>query len=163
MKKIILTLAFIFSLVSFTKAQADGKSIGVRLGYPTEISFQTGLSKSNRLELGLGFRSYGYGTGNYDLFNLSGVYQWVWDLSALSTGFNWYAGLGASIGYYSFSYVNNDYSGYPVAILGQVGIEYNFNIPLRLSLDYRPAIQLNANRSGFLADGIALGVRYTFK
>jgi hypothetical protein len=164
MKKTILTLAIIFSLSSAAMAQAEGKSLGLRLGYPAELSFQTGLSNSNRLELGLGLRSYGYGANsNYTLFSLSGVYQWVWDLSALSSGFNWYAGLGASLGYYSYSYVNSDYSGYPVSLLGQLGLEYNFNIPLRLSLDYRPAVQLNANRSGFIGDGIALGVRFKFR
>ena len=164
MKKIILTLALAFSLSGVLMAQSEGKSIGLRLGSPAEISFQSALSNSTRIELGLGFRTYGYGANsNYSLFSLSGVYQWVWDLSALSTGFNWYAGLGASLGYYSYSYVNSDYSGYPVSLLGQIGIEYNFDIPLRLSLDYRPAVQLNANRSGFIADGIALGVRYRFR
>ena len=163
MKKIILTLALAFSLSGILMAQSEGKSIGLRLGYPAEISFQSALSNSTRIELGLGFRTYGYGANsNYSLFSLSGVYQWVWDLSALSKGFNWYAGLGASLGYYSYSFVNSNYSGYPVSILGQIGIEYNFNIPLRLSLDYRPAVQLNADRSGFIADGIALGVRYRF-
>ena len=164
MKKIILTLALVVSLIGVSRAQADGKSIGLRLGYPAEISFQTALSNSNRIELGLGFRTYGYGVNsNYSQFNLSGVYQWVWDLSALSPGFNWYAGLGAALGYYSYSYVNDNYSGYPVSLLGQVGIEYNFNIPIRLSLDYRPAVQLNGDRNGFIGDGIALGIRYRFR
>jgi hypothetical protein len=163
MKKIILILAIAVSLPGALWAQAEGKTIGIRLGYPTEIVFQSGLNNSNRIELGLGLRTYGYGNNsNYALFSLSGVYQWVWDLSALAQGFNWYAGVGASLGYYSYSYVNNDYSGYPVSILGQIGIEYNFNIPLRLSLDYRPAVQLNGNKNGFIADGIALGVRYRF-
>lgn len=163
MKKFILTLALAVSLVGFLRAQANGKTLGLRLGYPTEISFQSGLSNSNRIELGLGIRSYGYGVNsNYAQFSLSGVYQWVWNLSALANGFNWYAGVGASLGYYSYSYVNYNYSGYPVSLLGQIGIEYNFNIPLRLSLDYRPAIQLNGNGNGFVGDGIALGVRYRF-
>jgi len=163
MKKIILTLALVLSIAGAVSAQADGQSIGLRLGYPTELSYQKGLSDANRLELGLGFRSYGYGVGsNYSRISLSGVYQWVWDLSTLSDGFNWYAGVGASVGYYSYSYMNYTYSALPVSILGQVGIEYNFNIPIRLSLDYRPAFQLNGNGNGFVGDGIALGVRYRF-
>ncbi|HEY6913429.1 MAG TPA: hypothetical protein VI413_02045 [Paludibacter sp.] len=163
MKKIILTLALVLSIAGAVSAQADGQSIGLRLGYPTELSYQKALSNSNRLELGLGFRSYGYGVGsNYSRISLSGVYQWVWDLSSLADGFNWYAGVGASVGYYSYSYMNYTYSALPVSILGQVGIEYNFNIPIRLSLDYRPAFQLNGNGNGFVGDGIALGVRYCF-
>jgi hypothetical protein len=93
---------------------------------------------------------------------LSGVYQWVWDLSALAEGFNWYAGVGASLGYYSYNYSNVTYSALPVSILGQIGIEYNFNIPIKLSLDYRPALLLSGNGNGFVGDGIALGVRYRF-
>jgi len=153
MKKMFLTLALVVSMAGVASAQADCKSIGLRLGYPGEVSFQTGLSKANRLELGLGLRSY---TG-YSTFSVSGVYQWVWDLSSLADGFNWYLGAGAQAGYYSYSGTN----GLPLSILGQVGIEYNFNIPIRLSLDYRPAFQLN-NGSAFVGDGIALGVRYRF-
>ena len=161
MKKTILTFALVVIMIGTLSAQANGKTIGLRLGYPTEISFQTGMNKTNRLELGLGLRSYAYGiNSNYGLFSLSGVYQWVWDLSALSTGFNWYAGVGASLGYYSYTYINYTYSGTPVSILGQVGIEYNFNFPLRLSLDWRPAFRLNGNGNGFIGDEIALGIRY---
>lgn len=163
MKKTILSFVLVLTMVGSLMAQAGDKTIGIRLGYPLEISFQSGLSNSNRIELGIGGRRYGYGiNSNYYELSLSGVYQWVWDLSTLSKGFNWYAGVGASLGYYSYSFVNNTYSGYPVSILGQVGLEYNFDIPLRLSLDWRPAIQINANGSGFIGDGIALGIRYRF-
>jgi len=58
------------------------------------------------------------------------------------------------------TYVDFNYSGYPFSILGQIGLEYNFDIPLRLSLDYRPGVQLNASGSGFVADQIAISVRY---
>jgi len=163
MRKLLFTLALVVSIAgSSLRAQADGKTIGLRLGYPTELSFQKGLSNTNRLELGLGFRSYGYYSTNYSQFSLSGIYQWVWDLSALSTGFNWYLGAGASLGYYSYSYLNNSYSALPISLLGQIGLEYNFDIPIRLSLDYRPAFQLSGNGNGFIGDGIALGVRYRF-
>jgi hypothetical protein len=165
MRKLFFTLALIVSIAGgASRAQVDGKSIGLRLGYPTEASFQMGLSKSNRLELGLGLRSHSYGSdnSNYSQFSVSGVYQWVWDLSALSNGFNWYAGVGGAIGYYSYSYLNTTYSALPLSVLGQIGIEYNFNIPIRLSLDYRPAFQLNGNGNGFIGDEIALGIRYRF-
>ncbi len=164
MKKIIITLAIVISMAGASTVQAGGGStIGLRLGYPTEISYQMGINNANRLELGLGFRSYGYAyNSNYALFSLSGIYQWVWDLSAVGNGFNWYAGFGASVGYYSYSYLNYGYSGFPVSILGQVGIEYNFNFPLRVSLDYRPGFQIT-NGAGFIYDGVALGLRYRIK
>jgi hypothetical protein len=163
MKKTILTLALLVSMAGALSAQPNGRTIGLRLGYPTELSYQMGLGDANRIELGLGFRSYGYGfSGNYTQFSFSGVYQWVWDLSQIADGVNWYAGVGAAVGYYSYSYINVTYSGIPISILGQIGIEYNFSeIPLRVSLDYRPGIQITSN-GGFIGDGYALGVRYRF-
>jgi len=83
MKKTMLSFVLVVTMVGSLMAQADGKSIGIRLGYPLEISFQTGLSNSNRIELGLGGRRYGYGiNSNYYQLSVSGVYQWVWDLSS---------------------------------------------------------------------------------
>lgn len=165
MKKIIFTLAIIASMAGTLSAQAGGSTIGLRLGFPTELSYQMGLNDANRIELGLGFRSYGYGIGfgsNYTQFSFSGVYQWVWDLSQIADGVNWYAGAGASVGYYSYNYINTTFSAVPISILGQIGIEYNFSeLPLRVSLDYRPGIQITSN-GGFIGDGYALGIRYRF-
>jgi hypothetical protein len=155
MKKIIFALALVVSLAGVLRAQqVNSSTIGLRLGYPAEISYQMGLNTTNRIEFGLGLRSHDYGINNesnYSTFSLSGVYQWVWDLSALSEGFDWYAGVGASLGYYSYSYLNNTYSAIPVSLLGQIGIEY------------RPAFQLNGSGDGFIGDGVALGVRYRLK
>lgn len=148
-KKFILSLALAVSLVGALNAQSIGKAIGVRFGYGGELSYQQPLGNANRLELDLGLNRYGFG--------LNGVYQWVWDLSSLSDGFNWYAGIGAGVGSYNYS------SGYPlnVGLLGQIGIEYNFNIPLQLSLDYRPGFYF---LHGFYGnyDGICLAARYRF-
>lgn len=155
MKKIILTLALVAGIISAVNAQVDGKAIGLRFGgsysgnYGAEISYQQALGSANRLELDLGANSWGLG--------VTGIYQWVWDLSALSDGFNWYAGVGANAGLWNS---NSGFSGITLGLAGQVGAEYNFNIPLQLSLDYRPIIPL-FNGHGY-SDGIALGVRYKF-
>ncbi|MDO9154600.1 MAG: hypothetical protein Q7U47_13010 [Paludibacter sp.] len=145
MKKIIVTLALLVSIACAMNAQVDGKAIGLRFGYGAELSYQHPLGNANRLELDLGLSNWGIA--------LNGIYQWVWDLSALSDGFNWYAGAGAAVGFHQ--------NFFGVGILGQVGIEYNFNIPLQLSLDYRPGIYvLPGFHSSY--DGICLGVRYRF-
>ena len=159
MRKIIFILALIVSMVSVLEAQEDNKAIGLRLGSGfgggAEISYQQPLSKDNRIELDLGLNSWGFG--------LNGVYQWVWDLSDLADGFNWYAGVGAGIGSYNFNYVNDNHgpSDLSIGVLGQVGIEYRFEIPLTLSLDYRPGIYLVPSFNGSY-DGICLGARYRF-
>ncbi|MCE5332020.1 MAG: hypothetical protein LLF95_07750 [Bacteroidales bacterium] len=149
MKKIILTLAFVVSMIGAVSAQVDGKALGLRFGgvsgLGAEISYQHPLSDANRLELDLGLNKWGAG--------LSGIYQWVWDLSALSDGFNWYAGVGGTLGLSD--------SSFGIGVIGQVGIEFNFNIPLQLSLDYRPAIYILPSFAGGY-DGICLSARYKF-
>jgi len=148
MKKMMLTLAFVAGMFFTASAQTDGNAIGLRFGglngSSAEISFQHALSSANRLEVDLGL---GRGLG------VTGIYQWVWDLSALADGFNWYAGVGGTADIFE----NN----FELGVAGQVGIEYNFNIPLQLSLDYRPAIFVVPNVFGGY-DGICLSARYKF-
>lgn len=149
MKKSILVVAFVSLFVSATFSQVDGKALGLRFGgisfQDAEISYQHPLGNSNRLEFGLGTSDWGLG--------LTGIYQWVWDLSALADGFNWYAGAGGVVGIHS--------QKLGLGLAGQVGIEYNFNIPLQLSLDYRPNFFLFSNYKNPY-DGICLSVRYKF-
>ena len=151
MKKIVFIVALLMSGVG-ANAQSKGNAIGIRgvdAGHGGEISFQTGLGKSNRLELDLGFNSY---SNSYSGLQLSGIYQWVWGLEQITDGLNWYVGVGGTAGSYS--------SGLGLAVVGQLGIEYNFNIPLQISLDWRPSF-LNPNYSdGYYGNG--LSVRYRF-
>jgi hypothetical protein len=154
MKKLILALALAVSLVGALSAQVEGKAIGLRFGgvsgYGAEVSYQHPLGNANRLELDLGVNHYGFG--------LNGVYQWVWDLSDLADGFNWYAGVGAGLGMYNY---DNTQNAFGIGLLGQVGIEYNFKVPVQLSLDYRPGIYIIPNTySSF--DGFCLSARYKF-
>lgn len=159
MKKIFLTFALVVSTLSAINAQADNKAIGLRLGGGfgggAEISYQQPLDQTNRLEVDLGLNSWGFG--------LNGIYQWVWDLSDLGDGFNWYAGVGAGVGTYNFNYGNDIHANrdFSIGVLGQVGLEYKFEIPLTLSLDYRPGIFFVPSFNGSY-DGICLGARYRF-
>jgi len=158
MRKIVLLLAIVAGMFSAVNAQVDSKNIGLRFGglsgYGAELSYQHPLGSSNRLEADLGWNYYGLG--------LVGVYQWVWDLSALQTGFNWYAGVGGGLGLYDYGYNGiTRNSSFNLGVAGQVGIEYNFNIPLQLSLDYRPVFYF-LGTGHFVSDGIALAVRYKF-
>jgi hypothetical protein len=157
MKKIILTTLAIFAGLAFINAQeiADN-AIGLRLGdsdgFGTEISYQRALGGNNRLEVDLGWRS---GDG-YDGFKLAGLYQWVWELDG---SFNWYAGAGGGLGTYSFDNNNNNETFAFVA--GDVGIEYSFDFPLLLSLDFRPELGFGDFNNDLDFD-IALGIRYQF-
>jgi len=65
---------------------------------------------------------------------LNGLFQWVNDLSFLSTGFKWYIGVGANV----LDHGSVSKGMYGTGAMGQIGVEYNFNSPWQLSLDYRP-------------------------
>lgn len=158
MKKLVLTTVILFTSLFFVKAQniADN-AIGLRIGdddgFGTEISYQRALGDNNRLELDLGWRS----GKSYDGFKLTGLYQWVWQLDG---DFNWYAGAGGGLATLNFD--NKDIDNETFAfVAGNVGIEYQFDIPLLLSLDFRPEIGFGDFRDDLGFD-IALGIRYLF-
>jgi hypothetical protein len=190
MKKLFITAlmlsGFIFS------AEAQKNAIGIRLGdnsgFGAEVSFQTALSKKNRIELDLGFRNegngyngYGYGNGygnNYyngkgyghNDIKFVGIYQWVFDIK---NGFKWYVGPGVGVGIYSSKYYYNDKTflledknGAFAVLAGDVGVEYNFKFPLQLSFDVRPEIYLSPDyvdaRDNSFAPDLGLSARYRF-
>ncbi|WGD34478.1 hypothetical protein [Olleya sp. YS] len=158
MKKLFLFAIAIFGFATCTYAQdISDNAIGLRFGdsdgFGAEISYQRALGSNNRLEADLGWRS---GKG-YDGFKLTGLYQWVW---VLDGDFNWYAGVGGGVGSYSFDNKFADDETFIFAA-GDIGIEYNFDIPLQLSLDFRPELGFGDFRDDLDFD-IALGVRFRF-
>ena len=163
MKKFILFSIALVGVTFLSNAQSISENaIGLRLGdsdgFGAEISYQRALGIDNRLELDLGWRD----GSNYDGFKLAGLYQWVFQLDG---SFNWYVGAGGGLG--SFS-VNNpggkDITDTFVFAAGDIGIEYNFDIPLLLSLDFRPEIGFGDDLydNNDLDFDIALGIRYQF-
>ncbi|WP_396138862.1 hypothetical protein [Flavobacterium sp.] len=162
MKKVILSAAMLFGMALSTQAQDISKNtLGLRLGdndgFGTEISYQRDLTANNRLELDLGWRN----SKEVDAIKLAGLYQWLWNIDK---GFNWYAGAGGGLGSWSYSTNGQSDSGTFLFIAGDLGIEYNFDFPLQLSLDIRPEIYLNSNdyRENNFGPDLALGVRYKF-
>ncbi len=161
MKRILLVAITFLGFTAMSSAQdISDNAIGLRVGdsdgFGAEISYQRALGGNNRLELDLGLRS----GKNYDGFKLAGLYQWVWQLDG---SFNWYAGVGGGIGSYSFDNVPRgfDDSETFLFLAGDIGIEYNFDIPLQLSIDARPEFGFGDYRDDLDFD-VALGIRYRF-
>ncbi|MEL6975458.1 MAG: hypothetical protein AAGL29_08695 [Bacteroidota bacterium] len=154
---------FLMSLGVYAQDLSD-HSIGLRLsdsdGFGAEISYQKSIGRYNRAEFNLGWRD----SRDFDAFKLSGVYQWVHQIEG---GFNWYYGAGGGLGSVDFEPVPDeveDNDGIFVFVAGNLGVEYDFDIPLLLSLDVRPEIGIlgyDGFDNGFLFD-IALGIRYQF-
>lgn len=156
MKKVVLFGVLALGMAFAAHAQrVSNHALGVRLGdddgFGAEISYQLGLFGNNRLEFDLGLRN---GNG-YDAFKLAGLYQWVLPLEG---SFHWYVGVGGGIG--SVDYDNSGSDSFAF-IAGDIGIEYDFNIPLLLSLDFRPEIGFN-DFNDDLGFDIGLGIRYQF-
>jgi len=166
MKKLLLSAVVLLGLAFSAQAQ-DGRrnALGLRLGdndgFGGELSYQRSFS-DNRLELDLGWRN----SNNYDAFKLAALYQWVWNIEG---GFNWYAGVGGGVGSWSYDGPGggpgNDFDedGTFLFAAGDLGIEYNFDIPLMISLDFRPEFYFGDDYYGDdFGPDIALGVRFKF-
>ena len=148
MKKVILSFVLVLGSLSLVNAQQN--AIGLKLGTGAELSYQRDLSDANRLEFNLGLHGLDF---DNPYLGLSGFYQWVWDLSGLAPGFKWYAGAGAGLGLQN--------SKFALAVLGNIGIEYNFGIPLQIALDYTPGLQIVPD-TGFDGDRFRFAIRYKF-
>ncbi|MEL6917907.1 MAG: hypothetical protein AAFO99_09260 [Bacteroidota bacterium] len=161
---------FLFVLTTFTLSaqEISDHALGLRLGdsdgFGAEISYQKSIGRYNRFEVDLGWRD----SREFDAFKLTGVYQWI---HSLDGDFNWYYGFGGGLGNVDFEsrLDSNDQPFTPdgglfVFAAGNIGIEYNFDIPLLISLDFRPEIGLIGY--GDFDDNfdfdIALGIRYQF-
>ena len=160
MKKLILSAVMLVGLAFASNAQeisnnAFGLRLGSNDGFGGELSYRRALGSNNRLEVDLGWRN----NDDYDSFKLVGLYQWVWNIEG---GFNWYAGVGGGLGSYSIE-KPKDKSGAFFLAAGNLGIEYNFPIPLLISLDIRPELYFGDKfRSDNFGPDIALGLRYQF-
>ncbi len=164
MKKVFLSAIMLLGLAFSAQSQDISKNaLGLRLGdndgFGGELSYQRGLGSNNRLELDLGWRD----TKNYNAYKLIGLYQWVWNIEG---GFNWYAGVGGGVGSYEIEHgpgFEGDDSGTFLVAAGDIGIEYNFDFPLLISLDLRPELYFGDEfREDNFGPDIALGLRFTF-
>lgn len=168
--KILKTLIPILFLgcLSASAQEISEHALGLRLGdsdgFGAEISYQKSIARYNRLEIDLGWRD----SREFDAFKLTGVYQWV---HSIDGDFNWYYGLGGGLGNVDFeSRLDNNNQpftpdgGLFIFAAGDIGVEYNFDIPLLISLDFRPEIGIIGydDFDDRLDFDIALGIRYQF-
>lgn len=155
MRKVFFTLVMAVVFTATANAQNNlGVRVGGGQGYGAELSWQTGLG-GNRLEVDLGMR-----TGDHFMaFNLYGIYQWT---GTIAGNFGWYAGLGASVGFWSWEKGHDSDGNFGLAAVAQAGLEYNFQaVPIQLTLDIRPKFYILPSTDFHWGD-IALGIRYRF-
>lgn len=171
MKKFLVFM--VLAVASVTIAAAQPRTVGGRAGYSLSASYQHSLGEKNMLNLDLDVPGYlGIGVG--------ATYDWInpFNLNPgknLTYGtLNWYLGAGAAVGGESKFYYDYDLTLYNrfeayAGVAGRVGIEFNFEFPLQLSIDWRPVLGAEfANKyAGFYGSGLynsfSFGVRYCFQ
>ena len=146
MKKIVCLLAFAIASFSVVSAQDYNWGVGVRIGGGTGgASVKYKFNTANAIE---GIMSAYWTNG----FVVTALYERY--VPVLGRGFHFYYGAGAHIG----SWKKN----FAFGVDGIIGLEYKFkDVPLALSLDYKPALNLFEKTKFQWAD-IALGIRVTF-
>ena len=153
MKKLLLLVALL--AMSAIAVNAQKRAIGGRLGFGTDFSYQHNMGKKNMLEVEVGLPAF---SG----FEAAATYDWIFPIRSWEEAGNWiwYAGVGAGGGLYEGNFV--------AGLIGRLGIEYNFDFPLNLSLDWRPIIgptfeaDHNFYDKGLYKNAFALGIRYRF-
>ena len=155
MKKLILLFVFVLSSVAVSYAQNYDSAVGLRLGYPTSITYKKFISEKNAIEVFGGFRSRTF----YSEIRVNAAYLIHTDIESVE-GLRWYYGAGVGAAFYSYDFTTDD-SGIGFTVSGYAGLEYTFaDLPLTISVDWVPTYFIGGGSSGFGADGGALAVRY---
>lgn len=156
MKKRLSLLVILCAFLQSAKAQDN--LVGIRGGWYSGISFQHYLSDGKAIE-GL----FQFARGG---MNITGLYELHEPING-ADGFGFYYGAGAHLGIYQKDRNNlfgDRYtgSGSVIGADGIVGVEYIFDqIPLQLSLDYKPALNIGGGGLWLFHDA-ALGIRIYF-
>ena len=160
MKRIFLVIFITISIV--LSANSQPKSLGLRLGNDCQLSYEHNVGAgADFFEFDLGMQFYyGYAVG----LNAAAAYNFMIAEPNWSEKGRWgfYAGPAAKLGYVCVG-------GY-LAVGAQVGLEYEFDFPLQLSIDIRPVVGVALEGGGlsiYGADAIlgalpCLSVRYRF-
>lgn len=137
MRRFIFILIAIFASLSVANSQP--KALGLRAGMECQLSYEHSMtggrlgagSLGDFMEVDLGVEFiYGYAVG----LNAAAGYNFMIAQPEWTRKGQWgfYAGPAVKAGYLWIG-------GY-LAVGAQVGLEYNFDFPLQVSLDIRPAV-----------------------
>lgn len=155
-RKTLVILAFSILSITISKAQEYNTGVGLRMGPYQGITVKHFLDSGSAIE--------GILATQYGGFYIAGLYekpQIAFDTPHL----DWFYGVGGHIGSWNGAHNHwaDDNTSYTaIGIDGIIGMEYTFDVPINLGLDWKPAFNLTSP-AGFWGDGIALSVRYTFK
>lgn len=156
-KRLLFVVLLAAMLLVGASAKAQPKAIGVRFGWVAELSYQH--------TLGPGFLEFGFGLPGYSAgIALDGVYNFVPFQSTTSKRDRFEFFLGGGLGLHTYFY-NNSSAMLGIGLLGSIGVQYQFSIPLQLGLSWRPMFGYSSIYSGFYLPGLydgGIAIRYVF-
>jgi hypothetical protein len=156
MKNLYLVVIIFFGGMISAQAQDYDSAIGLRLGFPTSITYKKFITETNAFEVYGGIRGEGTGTS----IRANAAYLIHTELGD-TEGLKWYYGGGAGVAFYSFDAGFVGDSGSSITASGYIGLEYTLDdIPLTFSIDWTPTIFIGGFGRGFGTDNGALAVRY---
>lgn len=143
MKKIALFVSFVaITFLSSAQIFEIGARFGETLGNNVAIDGIMSVGKYSRIHADV---SFGNGIGVEALYDF--LYKPVPD-----TPLNWYMGVGPAV-------LLGD--TFVLGGAGEIGLEYRFDFPMVIGLDWRPTLVLVEN-TDFVVDSFGLNLRYTF-
>lgn len=150
LKKTLIIVAIFFTAGTMqSNAQSVGE-LGLRWGDVTGGDFAldgiVGLGQFSRIHANVSFG----GNGATD-FGVDAIWDFIYRPLG-GEAFQWYLGAGPFLGFGDI---------FSLGVAGEIGLQYNFNFPMSLSIDYRPAFRL-VEDTDFDAGGFGLNVRYRF-
>ena len=177
MKHLILTILIFATYCAVSTAQP--RSAGVLVGAAgANLSYQHSLNADQFISIDGGV-DLGYNISGHPGAKVTGTYNFIWARPKWTKKGSWsiYAGPGLSAGWAEDRLVikegeersNSFADGFIIGAVGQVGLEYKFEIPFQLALEIRPCIGLHitSNKVGFYDNGFlgfipSLAIRYPF-
>lgn len=147
MKRILIIILSIWVATVSASAQSRPRTAGVRIGSGLALTYQHLLSESRFVTADLDlpwaqFKGAGIAV-SYDFLNPFGaIIPWQ-----NYGSWNWYLGVGASVGFSGNSErvtegeitFTRTMSSSAFGVLARAGVEYEFEFPLTLALEYRPS------------------------
>jgi len=142
MKTKLLILLLFLGFKTLTSAQSNWE-IGGRFGDDFALDLTIPLSKAPRLHGALYFDNN---------ISMGAYFDWLFALNSGPAGLKFYPGVGPEL------YFNN---GIDIAAAGDFGVEYSFDFPLTIGLDWRPHFMLSNNMK-FNSNNWGLIARFRF-
>jgi hypothetical protein len=157
MKKLIAAIVFFVLICTAVSGQDYKTGIGIRLGSSNGITLKHFIAPNIAME--------GLFTVRYGGYNITGLYEIHAEPFSISNLYFYY-GFGGHLGswhtYHSKPWWDDSEYHSVIGIDGIAGFEYNFgNIPLNLSLDLKPAINIIGYPT-FWLDEFSLSIRYVW-